>query len=379
MPKYRRQKRTTGPDLAFVEIHGQRIYLGAHGTPESRARYRRALAESKATGGHAPLVLEDLTVTELLARFLLHAIKHYTTQTGKPSSELGNFKALAGILRDLYGTERAEAFGPLALKACREKMIERGWMRKTINANVGRVRRIFRWGVENELVPAATYQALCAVPGLQRGRTTAKDGAKVRPAGAAEVAAVKARAGSVIAAMIDMQLLTGARPGEVCIMRPMDIDQSGTVWVYRPATHKNAHREQSREIFIGPKAQAVLARFLLRDRAAYCFVPLEAEQERHRSCRTHRHQPNQKPRTGRRLGPHYTTASYRRCIERACEAARVADWTPHRLRHTAATELRRLFGLDTARIILGHESADTTEIYAEADRARARAVMEQVG
>jgi hypothetical protein len=31
-------------------------------------------------------------------------------------------------------------------------------------------------------------------------------------------------------------------------------------------------------------------------------------------------------------------------------------WHPHQLRHNAATELRREFGLDTARVILGHRS-----------------------
>jgi hypothetical protein len=54
-------------------------------------------------------------------------------------------------------------------------MIDAGWCRPQVNGRVGRVRRVWKWGVENELVPAATYQALAAVAGLQRGRSEAGD------------------------------------------------------------------------------------------------------------------------------------------------------------------------------------------------------------
>ncbi len=54
-------------------------------------------------------------------------------------------------------------------------------------------------------------------------------------------------------------------------------------------------------------------------------------------------------------------------------------WHPHQLRHNAATELRRQFGIETARIILGHRSAAITEVYAELDQAKAVEAMKRVG
>jgi site-specific recombinase XerC len=54
-------------------------------------------------------------------------------------------------------------------------------------------------------------------------------------------------------------------------------------------------------------------------------------------------------------------------------------WHPHQLRHGVATRLRREFGLQTPKVILGHSSMDTTLIYAEADHQRAAEVMEKVG
>jgi integrase len=49
------------------------------------------------------------------------------------------------------------------------------------------------------------------------------------------------------------------------------------------------------------------------------------------------------------------------------------------LRHNAATTLKRGFGIDTARIILGHSSPATTEVYAEQDHARALEVISKIG
>jgi integrase len=72
-------------------------------------------------------------------------------------------------------------------------------------------------------------------------------------------------------------------------------------------------------------------------------------------------------------------AGYRRAISRACALAGVPEWHPHQLRHTAATELRRAYGVEATRIVLGHASLDATEIYAEADVHRARQIAFEVG
>ena len=77
--------------------------------------------------------------------------------------------------------------------------------------------------------------------------------------------------------MVRLQLLTGMRPAEVCLLRPRDITigKSGT-WTYRPSTHKTEHRGRERKIFIGPEGQEVLRRFLDRDPDAFCFSPRES-------------------------------------------------------------------------------------------------------
>ena len=86
------------------------------------------------------------------------------------------------------------------------------------------------------------------------------------------------------------------RPGEVTIMRGIDLDMSGRVWVYRPERHKNQNRDIEREIFLGPKAQAIIKSFLKPDLTAYLFSPTEAREERFRLLRSNRQtkvQPSQ--------------------------------------------------------------------------------------
>jgi integrase len=54
-------------------------------------------------------------------------------------------------------------------------------------------------------------------------------------------------------------------------------------------------------------------------------------------------------------------------------------WSPLQLRHAAATAIRSQFGLESAQVVLGHAKANTTEIYAERDLAKARQVMREIG
>jgi integrase len=54
-------------------------------------------------------------------------------------------------------------------------------------------------------------------------------------------------------------------------------------------------------------------------------------------------------------------------------------WHPHQLRHSAATRLRKQYGLEAARVVLGHRSAAVAEVYAEIDQTKARQIMGEVG
>jgi integrase len=155
----------------------------------------------------------------------------------------------------------------------------------------------------------------------------------------------------------------------------------------RPARHKPQDRGFTREIAIGPRAQAVLGEWLKDDPGAYLFSPAEAVARRNAERRRNRRSPmtpsrarrTPKPHPRRAPRDHYDKRTYNTAIERACARAGVPRWHANQLRHTAATRVRRMFSLEAAQVVLGHARADVTQIYAERDIAKSHAIMAEIG
>lgn len=186
--------------------------------------------------------------------------------------------------------------------------------------------------------------------------------------------------------MIQLQPLTGMRPGEVVLMRGCDLNTSGRVWEFVPSSHKGQHHGRQRVVFIGSRAQAVVRKFLKTDLLAFLFSPADAAAERKAALRASRKtkvQPSQKdrrrPNPKRKPGERYTRQAYANAVRRACVKAEVPHCHPHQLRHNAGTIMRREFGIETARCALGHASADVTELYAQRDLAAAREAAAKLG
>lgn len=420
VPSYRLHRQS---GQAIVTLNGRDILLGAHNSTESRSAYQRYIAEWLANGRQLAAA-EELTVTELIARFWKHAEAYYRLPDGSDSSEIESFRQALKPLARLYGPTPAGSFTPLCLKAVREEMLhpqngKPGWARTYTNHQVCRVRMVFKWAVGNDIVPASVYHGLLAVTGLRAGRTDARETVPVGPVPDAHVAAARVHLSPTLRDMVDLQLCTGMRPGELCNMRSRDIDTTEETWTYKPASHKTAHRGHKRLIYLGPKAQAIIGPRLRPDLSAAIFSPVEAERERHalqRKDRKTKVQPSQilrgkraKRRKAKRAPREvYDVASYRRAIARACEIAfampaemraakgdsaevkqqKAAErrkwraqhvWHPHQLRHNAATRLRREFGLEAAQVILGHKTLSVTQVYAEKNVEAARRIMSQIG
>jgi integrase len=49
------------------------------------------------------------------------------------------------------------------------------------------------------------------------------------------------------------------------------------------------------------------------------------------------------------------------------------------LRHSAATEIRKRFGIEAAQHVLGHATLNVTEIYAEKNSEAARQIAAAIG
>ena len=251
LPSYRLHKAT---GLAVVSIGGRDVYLGKFETPESRAEYDRLIAEWLATG-RRPIVAEsascaDLSVNEMLLLYLHHADAYYVKH-GKPTTEPVNIRLAVRPLRELYGHTLARDLGPLRLKIVRQAYIDSGLCRSEINKRVRHILRAFKWAVGEELVPPSLHHGLTAVPGLRRGRSNVRESEPVKPVPDAYVDAVRPHVARQVWAMVELQRLSGMRPGEVCIMRTIDIDTSGAIWIYTPESHKTEHHGRERRIYLG--------------------------------------------------------------------------------------------------------------------------------
>ena len=132
-PKYRLH-RPSGQ--AVVTIQGKDRHLGRHGTKASRAEYDRLIAEWLAMG-RLPAVVPELTIAEIIAAYWNSAECHYVKR-GLPTSEQDCLRSALRHLRRLYGHTLAIKFGPVALKAVRQAMIDTGMSRSTINKHVSR-------------------------------------------------------------------------------------------------------------------------------------------------------------------------------------------------------------------------------------------------
>ena len=66
-------------------------------------------------------------------------------------------------------------------------------------------------------------------------------------------------------------------------------------------------------------------------------------------------------------------------LEAVVERLGVPHWSPLQLRHTAATAIRAKYGVEAAKVILGHTKVETTQIYAERDLGKAREIMAEIG
>jgi integrase len=405
---------------AFVRVGGRQVWLGRHGTQESKDRYLAAVAEWVAKGRPAadtetrtpkparPGQAADAagsagpTVTVVIEPYWSFAQGYYRKH-GRPTDEVGCVKVVLRLLRKMYGDLPVADFDSLKMLAFQQAMIDQGWARKTINDHMGRLKRALKWLASRKFVPATVYHESLTISGLEAGRSGARETEPKRPVPLEHVEAVMPWLSRQVRAMMRLQLLCGARPGELVLMRKADIDMSGKVWVYRPREHKTEHHDHDRQVFIGPEGQAVLAPFLMRPDDAPLFSPAESERERREARHAARRTPaghgnapgtNKSRRPKRPPADAYTVDSYRRAIARACDRANewerggkvvandatlIGHWHPHRLRHNAATSIRQRYGAEAAKLAIGVKNMDVAELYAERDLKVVERIMGEVG
>ena len=341
IPKYCLHKAT---GQAYVHLAGADQYLGKHGTPESLRKYASLIAQHCAGAvlerGSPATVSTALTITELALAYVRHAQTYYV-KNGKTGGEFTCIKSALRPLLELYGDLPAGDFGPIALKSVRQKMVDACWTRRYCNHSVGRIRRMYRWAIGNELIEPTVLLKLESLTPLLPGRTSARDNPARHAVPQESIDLVRGIVGQRNKDLIDLYILTGCRPGELLKLTGEMIDRTTHpgVWVATLKDHKTAHKGKQRVLVFGPKSQAILQRYLQADPTKRLF-PI-----------------------GR--------ATFTRIIRFACLELGIPVFTCHWLRHTAACRVRADGGLDVAQVTLGHANASMTQLYAGLDLTKA--------
>jgi integrase len=312
IPAYRLHRRTGRAIVTVREESGRRrdvLLPGDFDSAESRQEYERLMALLRTNKGTLPAqISDDLTINELILKYMDYAAVYYVRPgSDATTDEIYCLSAAFRPVKRLFGETPVCDFDSIKLETVQQAMSTGSWLtdeerelrmkkgkpidlaRTTVNRNVHRIKRLFRWGAARKLVPTANLATIQAVASLKAGRCKARETQVVTPIDPGIVDNTLPHLPAVIRDMVTLLLLTGARVDELCQLRGRSLDRSGPIWLYTVERHKGLHRGLTRTIAFGPKAQLILGRYLKANPDACLFSPPEAQAQRlaeRRKCRT---------------------------------------------------------------------------------------------
>lgn len=381
---------------------GKRVYLGGHKGTAAKRRLEiiacmiegtpPTVAFASASGG--------TTLARALTEFRKWAPTHYTDNRA-----IARFDAVIAAAIAAHGETPADQFDGQGVEDVRTVLTSRKpeLSRGYINCLIRALKTAFAWMKRRKIVCANTLAEVRQVKALMAG-DGGRETTPIPPVEDWVVEATRRECSCTIRAMIDLQRLTGMRPGELCRMRRCDVSTSMAevlpipgqrrtikaveaegvpIWRYVPSKHKNLHRGKMRIVPIGPDAQKVLLPFLERAPEDYIFRPSDdLSPARHKAlC----------------AGPCYNVRAYHNAIVRAVgranrlrkEAAekglvplfvRVPSWSPNQLRHAALEDTADRIDAEHAAAIGGHSaSMRALDSYVQATIRKAASAAAKVG
>jgi integrase len=396
-----------GYSRVWVPAHSGRpgywLQLGKSGSPEAIEAYKRLLAERPSATDFEPTKARS----KLLVQDICDRFSHHYATLPRHATSLERVRLALGEVLQLYGSMPADEFRGPQLKVVQRALAGRGLTVTYIRGLISCIRQAWRHAASEDWIPVELYQALATVRGVEAGEAGCRPPTVVEPVPVADVRAILPHVRPPIAAMVQLQLFTGMRPGEVQALTPgeivrsgvlrlagrghIEVEQLGGVWVYAKQQHKNRHRGHDRMITIGPQAQAILRPWLDgREPTAFCFSPredwLKQLEERAAGRATPLYPSHQRRREraaahakGQTRGLRYSKRTYLEAIQRACDKADIKPWHPHQLRHTAEMLIEAEHGMDAARAVLGHKDPRVTARYGVRDVLTAAKVMATMG
>jgi integrase len=330
-----------------VTIDRKTHYLGAV-KHEAEKRYRALVGEHLLPAGNYPeMPNSSVTVGELWRAFVKD--QEATVSPRWWSKKKVQLAQAEEPLLALYEGLPVQAFGPRCFHEVRKRMAttkkrakrSRGYVNELAN----KMQQAFRWGVGQEMVDPATVARLDAVPSLKPRELGLEDNERVEGVEWSLVEKTLEYLSERNADVIRLLWETAARPDELLRMQAGDIVDN----VYRVRHHKTERWNKRRVIPLGPKAMAILEKYL-------------------------KFRPSIENPTCKLFDWLEDSHTLYTAVRRACERGKLQHWFPYQLRHAALSRISLEHGKEIAQLIAGHSSAQMTDRYDHSGLAKAKMV-----
>ncbi len=334
------------------------------------------------------------TFAQLQAYYLHYCatVRYYDKDLGTVSSQYTIAEVALRTFGDAHAIRPASDIEVGDLRRFRDRLIGEGKVRSTINNYIGVVVQMYKWALGEGYVAPEVVRPLVDFPRLIEGQTAAHESAAIQPAKTSAILAVIDAAGPILADLLRVHWISGARPGEIVQLAKRYLDmEDPDVWIFTPPAYKTKRHGEPRTIALFAEAIDIIKPYLFRPDDRPLFSPAESEAARHKAqaaARASKPTPSQLRRRASagpgRAGDAYTTATYRRAVERIIariNAERAAEnrkrhaeglepielvepFTPNQIRHSAGAENRALVSQEVAAILLGHAGGSAiTSVY----------------
>ena len=357
-PKYR-TRIVKGRTYAYTYAQGRQISLGRHGSAESRERFAAVVRHAGPPPTEGPDAT-TLVVAELCEHYL-ESVKARVSRCEIKSSALWLARTAIQTACEEHGYLLVDEFKSRALKAIQTRLtrtpckVSAGRFRDCpsppplsrteINRRINEIRKIFRWGISEELVPAQIKLSHESVAGLRRG--SARETDPREPASVEDVRRVvdyflNSSDQNHFGLLVNFMLHTGCRPGEAVAIRLNDIKGTPPSWIVLRKHKTSNSTGKPREIPLGPSTGRMV------DCARRHWPTFEPS--RPLFCRP---LPN-----GDLVA--LTTNGLLQAVRKACRALECSHFCPYQIRHTTAQLVLNECGSEAVTsALLGHSPSST--------------------
>ncbi|MDR0327678.1 MAG: tyrosine-type recombinase/integrase [Planctomycetaceae bacterium] len=212
--------------------------------------------------------------------------------------------------------------------------------RSYVNRLFSCYRRVFNWGVLLGYVPAAKAHELTLIPSLRKGDGRCRENKKRTNVPEEHVEAARTHCHRpVIADILELASIHGARPSEFLNLCPADIDfkYDGKNWLALPEKHKTAGKGYARPFVLCKRSQEILQKYMPDDPHRCFFLNSR--------------------------GNPFTAVVFSKAVKKVIDKHGLAKFVPYQLRHNAATKIAKEYGREYAQELLGHASPEMTDTY----------------